>query len=124
MWVVLGQGLEPQHHGSSPVLHLTPLIQTTNLVWEYSSVKILADLALIHRFLINTSFSVYVSKEVSGVLDQGTILFKAWIDGVAQLCRGGSGIQEFGSKALSGDLPMAQKALTGLLVIHEAARTG
>lgn len=63
-----------------------------------------------------------MSKEASGVCGQGTILFKAWIDGVVQLCRGGSGIQEFGSKALLGDLPMAQRALTGLLMIHEAAR--
>lgn len=65
-----------------------------------------------------------MSKEVSGVLDQGIILFKARTDGVVQLCRGDSGLQEFGSKALLGDLPTAQRALTGLPVIHEAARTG
>lgn len=65
-----------------------------------------------------------MNKEVSGVLGQGTILFEARIDGVVQLCRGDSGLQEFGSKALLGDLLTAQRALTGLLVIHEAARTG
>lgn len=63
-------------------------------------------MALIH-FIINSNFSVCVSKEVSGVPDPGIILFKAWIDGVVQLRA-----QEFSSKALSGDLP-AQRTLTG-----------
>lgn len=43
-----------------------------------------------------------MSKEVSGVLGEGIILFKAQADGVVQLCRGGQGSRSLVPKHFRG----------------------